>query len=455
MLSVDIEQIKKYNVPGPRYTSYPPAVHFKPPLNDEFVKDRLRANNVVERDLSLDLHLPFCQTMCWYCGCNTVITKNQSQSAKYLGYLAKEMRLVSRLVNPKRKVTQIHFGGGTPTFLLPAEIRALGELVRSHFEIGPDVEASVEIDPRRVTVDHIAALRDAGMNRVSLGVQDFDPQVQASVNRVQPFAQTREVVDWLRSAGFHSLSIDLIYGLPFQTADSFRKTLDLTLPLNPDRLALFSYAHVPWVKPGQRLLKAETMPTVETKFAILKMGVETLTREGYAYIGMDHFAKRGDELEVAQREGKLQRNFQGYSTCAGADIHGFGVSSISQTPDMYWQNEKDLSRYYARLDEDKLPVANGYVLTAEDQIRREVIMRLMCDMKLDYGSMSARLGFDFANYFQRELSEIKALEADGLVRFLASGLAVTDLGRLLIRNVAMCFDGYLGSKAEGVYSRTI
>ena len=247
----------------------------------------------------------------------------------------------------------------------------------------------------------------------------------------------------------------MIYGLPFQTADSFRKTLDLTLSLNPDRLALFSYAHVPWVKPGQRLLKAETMPTVETKFAILKMGVETLTREGYAYIGMDHFAKRGDELEVAQRKGKLQRNFQGYSTCAGADIHGFGVSSISQTPAIYWQNEKDLSRYYARLDEDKLPVANGYVLTAEDQIRREVIMRLMCDMKLDYGSMSARLGFDFAIYFQRELSEIKALEADGLVRFLASGLAVTDLGRLLIRNVAMCFDGCLGSKAEGVYSRTI
>jgi oxygen-independent coproporphyrinogen-3 oxidase len=455
MLSVDIEQIRKYNVPGPRYTSYPPAVHFKPGLSEEFVIDRLRGNSLAERDLSLYFHLPFCQTLCWYCGCNTVITKNQTQSATYLSYLAKELRLMSRAVNPRRKVTQIHFGGGTPTFLLPAEIRALGDLVRSHFEIGPDVEASVEIDPRRLTFDHIAALREAGMNRVSVGVQDFDPQVQAAVNRIQPFEQTREVVDWIRAAGFHSLSIDLIYGLPFQTADSFRKTLDLTLSLKPDRLALFSYAHVPWIKPAQRILKAETMPTAEMKFAILKLGVETLTREGYAYIGMDHFAKRGDELEIAQREGKLQRNFQGYSTRAGTDIHGFGVSSISQTQDIYWQNEKDLSRYYARLDEDKLPIANGYVLTREDQIRREVIMRLMCDMKLDFASMSASLGFDFANYFKRELSALQALEADGLVHSLPSGFDVTDLGRLLIRNVAMCFDGYLASKAEGVYSRTI
>jgi oxygen-independent coproporphyrinogen-3 oxidase len=455
MLSVDIERIKKYNVPGPRYTSYPPAVHFKPGLSEDFVIDRLRGDNSAERDLSLYFHLPFCQTMCWYCGCNTVITKNQSQSATYVDYLAKELRLMSRVVNHSRQVTQLHFGGGTPTFLLPAEIRTLGKLVRSHFEIRPDAEAGVEIDPRRLTFDHIAALRDAGMNRVSVGVQDFDPQVQAAVNRIQPFEQTGEVVEWIRAAGFHSLSIDLIYGLPFQTIDSFSKTLDLTLSLNPDRVALFSYAHVPWIKPAQRILKADTMPSTEMKFAILKLGVETLTREGYVYIGMDHFAKRDDELEIAQREGKLQRNFQGYSTRAGTDIHGFGVSSISQTHDMYWQNEKDLSRYYARLDEGKLPIANGYILTREDQIRREVIMRLMCDMKLDFRSMSGSLGLDFENYFERELRAIEALEADGLVRSLAGGFEVTDLGRLLIRNVAMCFDGYLAANAEGVYSRTI
>lgn len=455
MLAVDIEQIKKYNVPGPRYTSYPPANRFKPGLTEEAILERLRAEGGAERDLSLYVHLPFCQTLCWYCGCNTVITKKQSRSATYIEYLEKELRLMSDHVNPERKAAQIHFGGGTPTFLTPEEIRTTGELLRSHFKIAPDVEAGVEIDPRRLTFGHIAALRDAGMNRVSLGVQDFDPRVQLAVNRVQPFERTREVVEWIRSAGFRSLSVDLIYGLPFQTADSFHKTLDLTLSLNPDRLALFSYAHVPWIKPAQRLLKAETMPDAETKLGILKLGVETLTREGYAYIGMDHFAKRGDELEIAQREGKLQRNFQGYSTRAGTDIYGFGVSSISQARDMYWQNEKELGRYYARLDEGRLPVANGYVLTGEDRIRRETIMRLMCDMKLEFGPMSERLGLNFAEYFERELSAVKALETDGLVRSLAGGIEVTDLGRLLIRNVAMCFDGYPASKTEGVYSRTI
>ncbi len=459
-MDVDIEQIRKYNVPGPRYTSYPAAVHFKPGFDAERVTDRLAAHSGAERDLSLYFHLPFCRTLCWYCGCNTVITKNQSQSATYIGYLARELQLKSHVVNPARKVTQLHFGGGTPTFLTPAEIRFLGDLVRRYFEIGPDVEASVEIDPRTLTPDHVAALRDAGLNRVSMGVQDFDPRVQAAINRIQPFEQTRDAVDWIRAAGFHSLSIDLIYGLPFQTDDSFRTTLELTLSLNPERIALFSYAHVPWIKPAQRLLKPETMPSAEMKFAILKLGVETLTRAGYAYIGMDHFARRGDEMDTAQKEGRLQRNFQGYSTRAGADIHGFGVSSISQTEDMYWQNEKDLATYYARLDEDRLPIANGYVLDRDDRIRRQVIMRLMCDMQLDFEKMSAGLGLDFASYFERELSEIQALEADGLVRSRPGGLDVTDLGRLLIRNVAMCFDRHLGdrppgARAEGVYSRTV
>ena len=455
MLSVDIEQVQKYNVPGPRYTSYPPANHFTVPLTEDFVIERIRAGNDRKRDLSLYFHLPFCKTLCWYCGCNTVITKNQRQSATYVGYLAKELGLLCALANTNRKVTQLHFGGGTPTFLLPSEIREVGALVRSHFNIAKDAEASVELDPRRMTPDHVAALRDAGLNRVSLGVQDFNPQVQAAINRVQPFEQTEEVIGWIRAAGFQSLSIDLIYGLPFQTEESFRKTLDLVLSLNPDRLALFSYAHVPWIKPAQRLLKDETMPSAQTKLAILKLSVETLTREGYAYIGMDHFAKQCNELDVAQREGKLQRNFQGYSTRAGVDIYGFGNSAISQTRDMYWQNEKDLSMYYARLDQGKLPIANGYVLNQDDQIRRETIMRIMCDMELDFASMSARLSVNFQTYFERELNALRALEADGLVRFSAAGFEVTDLGRLLVRNIAMCFDRYLSPKTEGVYSRTI
>jgi oxygen-independent coproporphyrinogen-3 oxidase len=416
--------------------------------------ERLRADRTSDRDLSLYFHVPFCQSLCWYCGCNTVITKNQAQSATYLKYLEKEMRLMWHLVNPRRRVTQLHFGGGTPTFLLPDEIRALGELVRAQFELAEDLEASVEIDPRRLRYEHLEALRDAGVNRVSLGVQDFNPRVQQAVNRVQPFEQTKEVVEWVRKAGFQSLSIDLIYGLPYQTDETFRETLEQTLSLDPDRLALFSYAHVPWMKPSQKLLKPETMPPTEMKFAILKLGVETLTHAGYAYIGMDHFAKRGNELEVAQREGKLQRNFQGYSTKAGADILSFGVSSISQTRDMYWQNEKDLSRYYASLDEDRLPVANGYVLTGEDHIRREVIMRIMCDMKLDFDEMSKQLGFNFTEHFANELGAIEALADDGLVHLHRGGFEVTDVGRLLIRNVAMCFDEY-AAKTEGVYSRTI
>ena len=459
MLPVDLEQIKKYNVPGPRYTSYPPAVHFKPELSAQRVLDSLCENNRTTRDISLYFHLPFCRSLCWYCGCSTVITRNQSQSAVYLQYLAKEMAIVSRLTNPRRKVTQIHLGGGTPSFLLPDEIRQLGRMVRENFQVAPDAESGVEVDPRRFTREHVEALREAGHNRMSIGVQDIDPQVQAAINRIQPFELSQQAAAWARACGFQSISIDLIYGLPHQTVDSFAHTLDRILTLQPDRLALFSYAHVPWIKPAQKLLKPEAMPSPETKFAIFKLAVEKLTDEGYAYIGMDHFAKRGDELEVAQREGKLQRNFQGYSTRAGADIHAFGMTSISQTPDIYWQNEKLLKPYYDRLDAGELPVACGYVLNPDDQVRRETIMRLMCDMKLDYPAMSRSLGIDFPDYFAQELAGLTNLAQDGLVEINGHGMKVTQSGRLLIRNIAMCFDPHVAAQAgaprEGVYSRTI
>ena len=455
MLSVDLEQIRKYNVPGPRYTSYPPAVHFKPELSTQQVLDSLRENNRTTRDISLYFHLPFCRSLCWYCGCNTVITRNQSQSEGYLQYLGKEMAIISRLTNPRRQVTQIHLGGGTPSFLLPDEIRQLGRMVRENFEVAPDAESGVEVDPRRLTREHVEAMRDAGHNRMSIGVQDIDPKVQAAINRIQPFELSQQTAEWARASGFQSVSIDLIYGLPHQTVDSFAGTLDRILTLQPDRLALFSYAHVPWIKPAQKLLKPEAMPSPETKFAIFKLAVETLTNQGYAYIGMDHFAKRGDELEVAQREGKLQRNFQGYSTRAGADIHAFGMTSISQAPDIYWQNEKLLKRYYDRLDAGELPVACGYVLSPDDQLRRETIMRLMCDMKLDYPAMSDSLGIDFSSYFAPELAGLNTLERDGLVEIYSYGMKVTQSGRLLIRNIAMCFDAHVRAPREGVYSRTI
>jgi len=455
MLAVDLEQIKKYNVPGPRYTSYPPAVHFKPELDVNFVTGKIRENNTTTRDISLYFHLPFCRSLCWYCGCNMVITRKQSQSQTYLDYLAKEMDLIAGMTNRARRVVQIHLGGGTPTFLLPEEIRQLGEMTRSRFNVASDVESGVEVDPRRLTREHVEAMRTAGHNRISIGVQDTNPQVQVAINRIQPFEQSAQSVEWARAHGFQSISIDLIYGLPHQTVESFSRTLDQILTLQPDRLALFSYAHVPWIKPAQKLLPPEAMPTPETKFGIFKLAVERLTSEGFSYIGMDHFARKGDELEVAQREGKLQRNFQGYSTRAGADIYAFGMTSISQTPDIYWQNEKDLKRFYARLDQGELPVANGYALTPDDRLRRETIMRLMCDMKLDYDAMSKQLAIDFQSYFSRELANLTSLEEDGLVGLSPNGMSVTESGRLLIRNIAMCFDPNVSAPREGVYSRTI
>jgi oxygen-independent coproporphyrinogen-3 oxidase len=384
-----------------------------------------------------------------------VITTDQRASATYLDYLKRELGIMRRLLNPKRKVVQLHFGGGTPTFLAPEEIRTLGRMINSQFDVSPDVEAGVEIDPRRVTRAHLDALREAGFNRASLGVQDHNPLVQKAVHRVQPFAQTKMVVDWIRDAGFRSLNIDLIYGLPHQTVDSFEETLEDTLSLRPNRLAIFSYAHVPWIKPAQKILAEKILPTAETKLQLLKLTIERLTSEGYVYIGMDHFARADDELAVAQREKTLQRNFQGYSTRGGADIYAFGMSSISQADGVYWQNIKELPAYYAALDARKAPLAKGYLLTDEDKIRRQTIMRLMCDLSLDYAEMSEMLGVDFPRHFACELDSLADLEKDGLIRKDSEGITVTDTGRLFIRNLAMRFDAYASNQMEGRFSKTI
>lgn len=454
-LHVDLDLVKKYNVPGPRYTSYPPATHFTEQCSEEQLLPKIRANNETERDLSLYFHLPFCQSLCWFCGCTTVITNRQGQSATYLEYLRKELALLKPLLNPKRQVVQLHFGGGTPTFLTPDEIRALGKMIHSQFVVARDAEAGVEIDPRRLTRDHLTALREIGFNRSSIGVQDNSPDVQKAVHRIQPYELTKQVVDWIRAAGFSSLNIDLIYGLPHQTPASFEKTLDEILDLKPDRFAVFSYAHVPWIKPAQKILEGGALPSPEIKLELLKLTIEKLTSEGYLYIGMDHFARADDELAVAQRQKSLQRNFQGYSTRGGADIYALGMSSISQADGFYWQNLKELPRYYAALDEGKLPLAKGYILTADDQIRQQTIMRLMCDLELDYAAMSKLLGLDFAQYFASELDSLDSMEADGLVLKTPAALIVTDLGRLFIRNIAMCFDFYASSRKETRFSKTI
>jgi len=456
-LKVDLGLVQKYNVPGPRYTSYPPATKFTDAITWDTLLPHIAANNRTERDLSLYFHIPFCETLCWFCGCTTVITLNHDKGMAYVETLGREVALMAKLLNPRRKAVQLHLGGGSPTFLRPDEIRRLGEITHRHFTFAPDIEAGLEVDPRRLTREHMAALREIGFNRASMGVQDFNPQVQEAVHRIQPVEMTQQAVDWMRELGYRSINLDLIYGLPHQTVESFDKTLDIVLKMQPDRLAVFSYAHVPWIKPAQRILEQQQhLPPAETKLELLKLVIERLTEGNrYVYIGMDHFARPDDELAVAQRKKQLQRNFQGYSTRAGSDIYAFGMSSISQTPDAYWQNEKELPPWQTAVDAGRVPLHKAHFVTDEDKIRRETIMRVMCDLSLDYAAMSAKLGINFAEHFAKELATLGDLEADGLIRRTASGLEVTNIGRLFIRNIAMRFDNQLAPPGERRHSRTI
>lgn len=456
MLKVDLDLVKKYNIAGPRYTSYPPATKFTDSLKWNDLERLIQENNRTERDLSLYFHIPFCETLCWYCGCTTVITLNHAQGQTYVRYLEKEVAQMARLLNPRRKVVQLHWGGGSPTFLSPDEIRQLGEIIHRHFTFSDQIEAGVEVDPRRLTRDHIVALREVGFNRASVGVQDFDPMVMESVHRIQPKELTEQVLGWLRDEGFGSVNFDLIYGLPNQTVETFNRTLDSVLAMGPDRLAVFSYAHVPWVKPAQKILEQKALPVPEVKLQLLKTVIERLTADNrYVYIGMDHFARPDDELAVARERKQLQRNFQGYSTRGGADIYAFGMSSISQIPEAYWQNEKDLLKFYTALDAGRVPLVRGYQVSDADKIRRETIMRVMCDFSLDYAAMSQRLGIDFLAYFHQEIAELAGFEADGLVVRRPNGMEVTDTGRLFIRNIAMTFDNTLPPADERKHSRTI
>jgi oxygen-independent coproporphyrinogen-3 oxidase len=454
-LQVDLDLVRKYSVPGPRYTSYPTAVQFTSEFTPEAVIDDLRATNVTPRPLSLYFHLPFCQTLCWFCGCTTVITGDNTKADVYLRYLAKEIALTRPLLHPESKVVQMHFGGGTPNFLNPDQLRRLGALIRDNFRFEPGAELSVELDPRRLTRDHVAAFREMGVTRASFGIQDFDTAVQKAVNRIQPKELSDAAAAWIHETGYESLNVDLIYGLPHQTPESFARTIELALELKPDRFAVFNYAHVPWMKPAQKIVERAVLPSPETKLAMLKLVIETLTARGFVYIGMDHFARETDELAVAQRSRTLWRNFQGYTTRAGADIYGFGMSSISQTPTHYRQNEKTLPEYYAALDQDRLPLHRACFLSEDDRIRREVIMRLMCDLELNFDALSSSLGIDFRAKFAPEIATLAAgPAADGLIEMRPDGFAATDVGRLLIRNLAMTFDAYIGS-TEKRFSKTI
>ena len=454
-LSVDLDLVRKYDVPGPRYTSYPPATRFSEEYDVNRLNELIQANKQSQRDLSIYCHIPFCESLCWFCGCTTVITSQHREGTDYLDYLDREMKLFCEESIGNRKIVQMHLGGGTPTFLKPDEIKRLGSIIHRHFGETKGCEAGVEVDPRRLTKDHVTALWEAGFNRASMGVQDNNAKVQKAVNRIQPMEITHASVEWLREIGFEAINIDLIYGLPFQTESSFEKTLDEIIELSPDRLAVFSYAHVPWIKPAQKILERDNLPTPETKLKLLKLIIEKLTSEGYVYIGMDHFARPDDELAVAQKQKTLQRNFQGYSTFGGADIHAFGMSSVSQIPDAYWQNIKDLKDYYRSLDDGKTPVSKACLLTDQEKKHRTVITRLMCDLSLDYDDLSSNLEINFREEFATSLAGLEDMEKDGLLRRNESGLTVTDPGRLFIRNIAMRFDPEIESSSTTRYSKTI
>ncbi|PTY06279.1 oxygen-independent coproporphyrinogen III oxidase [Opitutaceae bacterium EW11] len=444
-LTFDPSLVAKYSIAAPRYTSYPPATQFTTDLASLRLDDALRDDNAPGAGpLSLYFHIPFCESRCWYCGCNTIITRRREAASEYVDILEKEVALTAGRIDCSRPVAQLHFGGGTPTFLPPDQLRRIGEMIHSRFKFAPDAEISVEIDPRRLTLEHVQALHGLGANRASLGVQDTNRRVQLAIHRFQPHDLNRQAVHWLREEGFRSINFDLIYGLPLQTPESFAETIADVVSLSPDRLSVFSYAHVPWLKPAQKIFEDRgQLPETEEKFAMFVVAHEKLTAAGYIDIGLDHFARPDDELALAQKAGTLHRNFQGYSTHAGASLYSFGMTSISQTQDTYRQNHKTLDGYVAAVTAGTMPVEKGLRLTDEDKRRRTIIMRVMCDRKLDYQRLSRDFGFNFQQAYAHELSSLADLEADGIVRCSPSGMEVTPAGGPLLRVVAMRFDATL------------
>lgn len=451
--------LQKYNQPLPRYTSYPPATELTPEFDSANFRSAIAVGNYKQTPLSLYCHIPFCETPCYFCGCNTIITQRKSVAEPYVGYLARHIRQVAQLVHPDRRVHQLHWGGGTPNYLDLQQVEFLWNQINHYFHLAEDAEISIEVNPCHVDREYLLFLRDLGFNRISFGIQDFHPQVQAAVNRIQPESMLFQVMDWMREADFDSVNVDLIYGLPYQTLDTFQTTVQKTLQLNPDRIAVFNFAYVPWLKPIQKQMSEATLPNTNTKLKIFEQTIAQLTDGGYVFIGMDHFAKPDDELAIAQSIGKLHRNFQGYTTKPESDLLGFGITSISMLQDVYVQNHKRLKDFYKTLDAEALPIAQGVQLSQDDHIRRTVIMELMCQFQLSAQDLEEKyhLGFDrdFNDYFETELPLLDALEADGLLRRWSDGIEVTPIGRLLIRNIAAVFDTYLQHKETNTFSKSI
>lgn len=457
-LEVDLDLIRRMDRNGPRYTSYPTADRFVDAFGPETYRSWVVRRNIggVCRALSIYVHLPFCSTICFYCACNKVVTRDRSKGQKYLDSLFREIELQAPLFGADRRVEQMHWGGGTPTFYTMPQLKSLCEKLRQHFDFAPDGEYSIEIDPRSVDVAAMHALRDMGFNRVSLGVQDFDPDVQRAVNRIQSESQTLAVMGAAREAGFLSINVDLIYGLPKQNLLGFNRTLGRVIAAAPDRIAIYNYAHLPArFKPQRRIVDVE-LPTPEVKLKLLGLAVQRLMEAGYVYIGMDHFAKPADALALAQRNGCLHRNFQGYSTHADCDLLGLGVSAIGAIGPTYSQNHRELDAYYDAIERGELPVARGIELSADDLLRRTVIQALACQFRLAKTSVEIAYLIDFDRYFSEELAVLRGMADDGLVQLDAEWITVTARGRMLIRNICMVFDKYLRRERETArYSRVI
>lgn len=456
-LHVSEEFLARYNRPGPRYTSYPTA----PVWNDRFGVADLEAAHreaaEARTPVSLYMHLPFCESLCLFCACNVIIQKDKRVASPYLEVLKREVAHVGQNVSRDRRVVQFHWGGGTPTYLSPEQLRELFSFTREHFEFAPDAEIGVEMDPRITTSEHLAVLNELGFNRLSMGVQDFHPEVQQTIHRIQPFEQTQALMQESRRLGFESISVDLIYGLPYQTPDRFAATIDRVLELAPDRIALFSYAHVPWLKKQQGAF-AGHLPEGMQKFEIFRTALLRFVEAGYLYIGMDHFAKPGDELAHAQQNRTLHRNFQGYTTKAGADLYGMGVTAISGFVGAYAQNHRELARWEQAVNEHGLATMRGYHLSNDDRLRRAVISRLLCHTVISKSEISREFGIDFDEYFESELQQLRQPLEDGLIVFDGGEIRATWLGRIFIRNLAMTFDPYLKSQtfdAKPLFSKTL
>lgn len=449
--------IRRFNTTGPRYTSYPTAdrfnAGFKAADYSHYLEERAAGSE--KPPLSVYVHIPFCASLCYYCACNKIITKDHRRSTKYLRYVEMEMALLASRLGDQQQTVQVHLGGGTPTFLNADELRQLMQMLRQNFDFSPDAEVSIELDPRTVDSSMMALLAEMGFNRASLGVQDFDPDVQKAVHRIQPVEMVERTLKESRDAGFSSVSFDLIYGLPKQTVASFRKTLDEVIRLSPDRISLYNYAHLPTRVMAQRRIAESDLPSAEKRLQIFMMSMRGLLDAGYVYIGLDHFAKPNDELAKALSNNSLHRNFQGYTTRAGCDLLGIGVSSISKIGDCYSQSVRTIEEYYDRLDAGELPVDRGFALSSEDVVRRRVIMDLMCNKPVEFASIRKEYGIEFETYFAHELSLLRPFHDEGLISIEPGFIRVLPKGRLFVRGVAMVFDHYLRQPAAGNFSKVI